>query len=146
MSKTFAVIENETVVNVIIWDGMSSMACGGNQSYIQIAQSGVGSSAPLPGIGWSFKNGKFTPPPAQEPSPDEMAARNIASAQSAYDAATRTINALNEQIEDADYTGTTESSVNAELVAWVAYRVSLRTYIRVGDGSQIPPTPPQLAR
>ncbi|QFH73098.1 hypothetical protein FR762_25420 (plasmid) [Enterobacter sp. E76] len=141
MSKTFAVIENETVVNVIIWDGMSSMACGGNQSYIQIAQSGVGSSAPLPGVGWSYKNGKFTQPPAPEPSPDEMAARNIASAHVAYESATKTINALTEQIEDNDYTGTTEDTIRAELAAWITYRVSLRTYIRVGDGSQILPSP-----
>lgn len=140
MSKTFAVIENEVVVNVILWDGKTAIGFGGNQSHIQIAQSGVGSSAPLPGIGWSYKKGKFTPPPIPEPSPDEISARNLATAQAGYGAATLAITALNEQIEDADYTGTTETAVKFALSEWIAYRVSLRAYIRAGDGSIAPPS------
>ncbi|EPC7128935.1 TPA: hypothetical protein RI347_000866 [Escherichia coli] len=135
MSTTYAVIENGMVVNVIIWDGVTSIGFGGDQLTIQIAQSGVGTSAPIPGIGWSYENGVFTPPPSPPLTPESMAAKNLALAQAAYNVATAKITALNEQIADADYAGTTEDEVNDELTAWTDYRKQLRAYIKTGDGN-----------
>lgn len=139
MNKTYAVIENGMVLNVIVWDGKASMGWGGDQLAIQISQSG--SSAPTPGIGWSYANGVFTPPPPTSPlTPENIADKNLALAQAAYNVATAKITALNEQIEDADYAGTTEAEVNADLIAWTDYRKQLRAYIKTGDGGLNLPT------
>ncbi|MEB1007762.1 hypothetical protein VC862_24590 [Citrobacter braakii] len=139
MSQTYAVIENGMVVNVIIWDGKATMGCGGQQSLIQIPQSGGG---PTPGIGWSYADGVFTPPPSPPLTPESMAAKNLALAQAAYNVATAKITALNEQIADADYAGTTEDEVNDELTAWTDYRKQLRSYIKENDGSKDFPVAP----
>lgn len=88
------------------------------------------------GIGWAYSKGKFTEPPLPAPTPSE----NLAAAQTEYDRATVAINELNEQIEDADYDGTTEEAVNAELNEWTNYRKSLRAYLKAGDGNQPHPT------
>ncbi len=142
MSNTYAVIENGTVVNVIVWDGETAIGFGGNQIAIQIAQSGDGTSAPTPGIGWSYANGVFIPPPEPEQTAEDLAAQNLALAQAAYNVATAKITALNEQIEDSDYAGTTENAVKVELEAWTRYRIALRAYIRGEDGSQPLPASP----
>ncbi|KAJ3619177.1 hypothetical protein Zmor_008747 [Zophobas morio] len=72
--------------------------------------------------------------------PEEQAAENMTTAASEYDRATVNIVALNEQIEDEDYAGTTEEAVKTELAAWTDYRKQLRTYIKAGDGTQrLPP-------
>lgn len=134
MSKTYAVIENGMVINVIVWDGKASMVWGGDHLAIQILQSGTGTSAPTPGIGWSYANGVFTPPPSPPLTPENIAAKNLAQAQAAYNVATSKITALNEQIADADYAGTTEAEVSAALISWTDYRKQLRAYIKTGDG------------
>ena len=142
MSKIYAVIENGMVINVIVWDGKASMGWGGDQLAIQILQSGTGTSAPTPGIGWSYANGVFTPPPSPPLTPENIAAKNLAQAQAAYNVATSKITALNEQIADADYAGTTEAEVNADLIAWTDYRKNLRAYIKENDGSKDLPDAP----
>lgn len=143
MSKTYAVIENGMVVNVIVWDGETSIGFGGNQIAIQIYQSGVGTTTPTPGIGWSYANGVFTPPPEPEQTEENIAAQNLALAQASYNVATVKINSLNEQIEDTDYAGTTEDEVKEGLTAWTRYRTALRAYIKGDDGSQPLPAYPQ---
>lgn len=142
MSQTYAVIENGMVINVIVWDGKASMGWGGNQLAIQILQSGTGTSAPTPGIGWSYENGVFTPPPSPPLTSENISAKNLVLAQAAYNMATAKITALNEQIADADYAGTTEAEVSAALISWTDYRKQLRAYIKVGDGrDSLPPQP-----
>lgn len=123
------------VVNVIVWDGKAAMGWGGDQSLIQITQSWVGTTAPIPGIGWSYADGVFTPPPSPPLTPESIAAKNLALAQTSYNVATAKITALNEQVADGDYAGTTEAEVNAELTAWTDYRKQLRAYIKTGDGN-----------
>lgn len=93
MSTTYAVIENGMVVNVIVWDGKAAMNWGGNQLTIQISQSGVGTSAPIPGIGWSYADGVFTAPDIPEPvkSHDELVAQAEAEKRARIDAATSRI-------------------------------------------------------
>lgn len=74
--------------------------------------------------------------------PEEKAAENMATAASEYDRATVNIVALNEQIEDEDYDGTTEEEVKTELAAWTDYRKQLRAYIKIADGNQPLPSVP----
>ncbi|MGC6745065.1 hypothetical protein ACP0HM_12180 [Escherichia coli] len=143
MSKTYAVIENGTVVNVIVWDGETAIGFGGNQIAIQIAQSGDGTSAPTPGIGWSYANGVFIPPPEPEQTAEDLAAQNPALAQAAYNVAT----AKNHCTERADRRfglrrGQQKNAVKVELEAWTRYRIALRAYIRGEDGSQPLPASP----
>ncbi|HCJ9616492.1 TPA: hypothetical protein NV979_004152 [Escherichia coli] len=64
----------------------------------------------------------------------------MAKAASEYERASVVIVALNEQIEDEDYAGTTEEAVKSELAAWTDYRKQLRAYIKAGDGSQTLPS------
>ncbi|HEP1898758.1 TPA: hypothetical protein VCC33_004628 [Kluyvera cryocrescens] len=59
-----------------------------------------------------------------------------------YERATVTIGALNEQIEDADYAGTSEEAVKESLASWTDYRKQLRAYIKAGDGSKALPVAP----
>ncbi|MGE4775215.1 hypothetical protein [Yersinia enterocolitica] len=66
--------------------------------------------------------------------PEEIAAENMATARTEYDRATANIVALNEQIEDEDYAGTTKDTVKADLSSWTDYRKQLRAYIKAGDG------------
>ena len=93
MSQTYAVIENGMVVNIIIWDGKASIGWGGDQLAIQILQSGTGTSAPTPGIGWSYAEGVFTAPDIPEPvkSRAELVAQAEAEKRARIDAATSRI-------------------------------------------------------
>ena len=126
-------IKNNTVVNVVLWDGESEWSPDNGVAIP--AADGVG-------IGWSYADGVFTAPPAPQPTPEDISAANIAKSKLEYERATASIVALNEQIEDADYAGTTEAEVSAELTAWTDYRKQLRTYIKAGDGSDALPPPP----
>ena len=50
MEKTYAVIQEGKVVNVVIWDGESDWSDSANA--VEITDSA--------GIGWDYANGKFT--------------------------------------------------------------------------------------
>uniref|UniRef100_UPI0030090F37 hypothetical protein n=2 Tax=Enterobacterales TaxID=91347 RepID=UPI0030090F37 len=92
-----------------------------------------------------YANGQFTAPPEPELTPDELAAKNLLTAQAAYENASNKITALNEQIQDDDFDGTTEVTVKAELAAWTNYRKDLRAYIKNADGNQpLPTAPPEV--
>lgn len=96
--------------------------------------------------GWLYDGVNFSQPPLPEQTPAELAAANMATAASEYERATVAIGSLNEQIEDADYDGSTEEAVKAELASWTDYRKQLRAYIKAGDGSQqLPPAPKNIA-
>lgn len=135
MNNTYAVVKNGIVENVILWDGESEWSPDNGVAII--ADSGVG-------IGWSYANGVFTPPPPPPPTPEDIASKNLSTAQSEYNYATKSINALNEQIADSDYNGTTEEAVKDELYAWTEYRKQLRAYINEGDGSKTLPSKPDI--
>lgn len=57
MSTTYAIIENGTVVNVVVADADVA------------AQNGWVLLEGSEGIGWSYANGVFTAPPVVEPTP-----------------------------------------------------------------------------
>lgn len=134
MADLYAVVENRTVVNVIVWDGID-LDFGDDIEAIRI-------SAGAADIGWFYTDGKFTAPPPPELSEEELAQKNMALAQTEYNVATEKITALNEQIEDADYAGTTEDEVRSALTSWTDYRKQLRAYIKANDGSNTLPSSP----
>ena len=60
---TYAIITSEgTVINTVIWDGQSTWQGPSGYQVIEM-QNGAG-------IGWSYVNGEFTPPPEPEPEPE----------------------------------------------------------------------------
>ncbi|EOZ3809777.1 tail fiber assembly protein [Citrobacter youngae] len=84
MSKTYAVIENNTVVNVVLWDGESEWSPDNGVAIP--AADGVG-------IGWSYADGAFTAPDIPEPvkSHDELVAEAEVEKRARIDAATSRI-------------------------------------------------------
>lgn len=133
MDNIYAVVDNNSVINTVIWDGESEWS---PEIGIPILTDGT------VGIGWSYDGKSFTAPPEPAKTPEEQAAENLAVAQAEYDRATANITSLVEQIQDEDYDGTTEAAVKAELAAWTNYRKELRAYLKAADGSQmLPPSP-----
>lgn len=54
--KAYAIIENQSVVNVALWDGASSWTPGENYVVVLIPE---GTNV---GIGWSYIDGQFIDP------------------------------------------------------------------------------------
>ena len=133
MNNIYAVVENGVVINIVVWDGQSE--------WQPVTGEAVSCPAQV-GIGWLYDGSNFSQPPTPEQTPEELASANMAKAASEYERASVAIVALNEQIEDADYDGTTEEEVKAELAAWTDYRKQLRAYIKAGDGSKALPEQP----
>ncbi|MDT3545623.1 hypothetical protein [Cronobacter sakazakii] len=70
-------------------------------------------------------------------------AEAMSSAESEYNRATQKINALNEKMEDGDYSeGETEESIAAIKKTWTDYRIALRAYIKAADGTKELPKAP----
>ncbi|HDS8579970.1 TPA: hypothetical protein QH731_005374 [Klebsiella variicola] len=132
-----ALVVNGTVVNTIICESIE-LAEVLNPGVMAVDIDGLSA-----GIGWSYDGQEFTAPVIVK-TPEEIASENMATARSEYDRATDIITALNEQIEDADYDGTTEDDVNVELAEWTEYRKQLRAYIKAGDGSKELPVSPAI--
>lgn len=146
MDNIYAVVLDGLVINTIVWDGESPIGQGGNQLLVKISSVGGsgGSLVTTPGRGWTYLDGEFSPPPPEEPSPEEISAQSIFTASREYDSATANIQSITEQIEDADYTGTTEGELKAKLSAWTDYRKLLRAYLKAGDGSKELPKMPSV--
>lgn len=123
----YALIKNSVVDNIVIWDGEGDLF-----SAYQVVEL---SEDTIAGPGWTY-DGKLFTAPVTEQTPEEIAMRNLVTANAEYDRATAQIDVLNEQIKDEDWTGTTEATVNAALASWTTYRKALRAYIKAGDGSQ----------
>lgn len=134
MGNVYAVVDKGVVANLVVWDGESEWAPDVGKAVLCGADVG---------IGWLYDGEKFTPPVIVK-TPEELSIENMSVARSQYDRATVSITALNEQIEDADYDGTTEEAVKAGLAAWTDYRKQLRAYIKAGDGSKQLPSAPMM--
>lgn len=142
MDSIYAVIANGVVVNTIVWDGITPL--GDDEQPFAVRIDFDASNGLVPGIGWRYDNGEFSPPPVPEKTPEQIATENIHTAQSQYDIASKKINALQEQIDDEDWTNTSEDELRAELAGWTAYRRALRSYLSTADGSQSLPEQPVL--
>lgn len=132
MNKLYAVVEDGRVTNIVLWDGETEWTP--SSGYAVQCDEGAG-------IGWLYADGKFTAPVIAK-SADEIANENLAMAKSEYERASVKITALNEQISDDDWGGSTENIVRGNLALWVAYRKSLRAYINAADGTQKLPVMP----
>lgn len=128
----YALIKNGIVVNTVVCESdESAHELFHDFTVVNITESAAG-------IGWSYDGENFTASEIVQ-TPEELAAANLAKAQSEYDIASAKIIALNEQIADEDYTDTTEEAVKVELEKWTEYRKQLRAYIKAADFSDIPP-------
>ncbi|NJV96091.1 tail fiber assembly protein [Escherichia coli] len=115
MDMTFAVIENNVVVNMIVWDGVSDYRVGGDQTLIQVPGSGVG--GPAPGIGWHFGNGVFTPPPQPVKTHDEL----VSDAEQERQSRLAHANAVTADWRTDLLLGTVSDEDKAKLVVWMRY-------------------------
>ena len=132
MSKTYAVIENNTVVNAVLWDGESEWSPDNGVAIP--AADGVG-------IGWLYADGTFTAPDIPEPvkSHDELVAEAEAEKRARIDAATSRIVVwqtkllMGRKLTDAE---------SASLNAWIDY-IDAVTAIDTSTAPDINwPTPP----
>lgn len=58
----YAVIRNGIVENVVVWDGLSEWGAPESTEVVSLEQSPAG-------IGWTYTDGTFTPPPQPKPDP-----------------------------------------------------------------------------
>ncbi len=89
MNASYAVIENGMVVNVIVWDGEAEFTVPDNQQLINLSDI-----SEQPGIGWVYSDGRFTAPPTQERSHDELVADAEQKKQSLIDTAMASISLI----------------------------------------------------
>jgi hypothetical protein len=138
IKETYALIQSGMVENVVVWDGEGDIFSDYTTYKIKEGETvGPGFSAEQDSSGnWEFIA------PVVVVSPEEQAAINLQKAQSEYERASSKIAALNEQIADEDYTGTTEDAVKASMTSWTTYRKALRSYIAASDGTQELPEAP----
>ncbi|WP_312584966.1 hypothetical protein [Atlantibacter sp.] len=134
----FALIKNGVVINTVSCESEKLANELFSTELIVVNIDGLSA-----GIGWVYDGALFAPPLIVK-SQEEIAAENMMMAHSEYDRGSATINELNDQIDDEDFTGTTEDAVKSELAAWTEYRKQLRAYIKAGDGGQTLPTTPQM--
>jgi len=130
--STYALIKDGMVVNVVVWDGEGQMFDSFTTYEVkENEQIGPGYSAKKDKKGsWSFT------PPSVVMTDEEIALANISTAQSEYDVATANINALRQIVEDGDYEDSSEEEVKNLINEWTSYRIALRSYLKVADGSK----------
>nr|WP_310616921.1 hypothetical protein [Pantoea cypripedii] len=136
----YALIKNGNVENVVVWDGEGTLF--DDYSICEIKDGeivGPGFSADQDSSG----NWEFTAPVVVV-TPEEQALINLQKAQTEYGRASDKITALNQQIEDEDFTGTTEDAVKSSLSGWTTYRKALRAYNAAADGSAALPAAPDV--
>ena len=95
-----------------------------------VAQSDVA------GIGWTYANGIFTPPPAPEPSAQQQLATFIGTVQAALSSSDDTMKRVQEAISLG-----TNSATSADVVAFVNYRRALRALLSSTTVTTIPAKP-----
>lgn len=112
MNSRYAVIENGTVTNIIMWDGEAVFSAGDNQLFTPVQDNaGIGWS-------WSYDGGVFIPPPEPQKTPEQLVAEAKAEKQTRLDFATTKIVVwqtkllMGRKLTDAE---------SASLNAWVDY-------------------------
>lgn len=129
----YALIKDGVVVNAVVWNGEGDLFSEYETYEIQEGdQVGPGFTAEKDKKGnWIFTA------PVIVLTDAEKAEINLRTAQAEYDLASAQITALNQRIEDEDYSDDyTEEAVAASKAAWTNYRKALRAYISSGDGTK----------
>ncbi|EHO2029267.1 tail fiber assembly protein [Escherichia coli] len=112
MNNVYAVVDNNVVINVIIWDGISEW------------KPETGNLVPLKGeagIGWTYSDGVFTAPPPPERSHNEL----VAEAELQKSALLTVANNAIAPLQDAVDLEMVTDDEQALLLAWKKYRVLL---------------------
>ncbi|EKD0235972.1 tail fiber assembly protein [Escherichia coli] len=112
MNDIYAVVDNNVVINVIIWDGISEW------------KPEAGNLVPLngdAGIGWSYSDGVFTAPPPPERSHNAL----VAEAELQKSALLTVANNAIAPLQDAVDLEMVTDDEQALLLAWKKYRVLL---------------------
>lgn len=119
--NTWALVDTSSgkVINTILWDGEAEIDFGVGIKSIPIE------SGQIVSIGYTYKNGKFTPPPIsdEQKEQNEKSAleNNLSTKKSFMDEATLKINILQDAV-DLDMATDDEK---IQLTAWKKYRVLL---------------------
>lgn len=138
MNNGYALIKDGVVQSVVVWDGEGDLF----KDFTTYAlPDGVIAG---PGYIATEENGSYTfSEPVVVKSPEQIAAENKFTANSEYDRASGKITALQQQIDDEDYSeADAEESVKASKATWTNYRKALRAYISAADGSADLPKAP----
>ena len=138
MNNGYALIKDGLVQNVVVWNGEGDL-------FTEFETYEIPDGVAV-GPGYTVTNkGKehvFTAPVIVK-SPEALAMENMFLANQEYDHASSKITALQQQIDDEDYsTDTTEESVKALKSNWTNYRKSLRAYIAAVVGTADLPKAP----
>lgn len=132
----FALIKNSVVENTILC-GSKKLATEMNPGYEVVNIDGNDAT-----IGWKYDGKEFSAPVVVK-TPEEISASNMAIAQVEYEYISIKITALSEQIQDADWEGSTEVDIKEELSESIEYRKSLRAYLKAADGNSALPVAPK---
>jgi len=139
MNNGYALIKDGLVQNVVVWNGEGDIF---SEFETYEIPDGV---AVGPGY-MVTKKGKdliFTAPVIVK-SPEAMAMENMFLANQEYDRASSKITALQQQIDDEDYSAdVNEETVKAAKSSWTNYRKSLRAYIASSNGVAGLPSAPE---
>ncbi|WP_158781577.1 hypothetical protein [Pantoea sp. BAV 3049] len=155
MMSNYALIKEGFVLNIVVWDGEGDIF----EDYTTVEMSddfpaqigdayinGTLYPKPRDGYDYTFDAEKLewiiTADSAKQQAVDH-AQEQLRTAQSEYDRASSKIDALQDQIEDEDYSETeTEEAVKAAKTTWTTYRKALRAYIAAADGTKTLPVAP----
>ncbi|MBS0893943.1 hypothetical protein JK211_07835 [Tatumella sp. JGM130] len=135
----YALIKDGLVMNTVVWDGEGEIFSEYEQcKIVDGMQVGPGYMAKKDETG----NWVFTAPVIVI-TPEEQAQKNLNTAQSEYARASAQITALNQRIEDEDYSSEhTEAGVAKSKADWTTYRKALRAYIAEASGKDALPKGP----
>ena len=146
--KNYAFIKDGAVGNIAVWNGegdifadfttveiTDTFAAAIGDAYID----GVLYAKPRDGYEYTFSSDSLKWTMTAEGAAAKtaaVAAANLETAQSEYARASEKITALQQQIDDEDYSETdTAETVAAAKATWTAYRKALRAYIAANDGT-----------
>lgn len=131
MNNQYAVVVNDMVTNIVLWDGMAEW------------EPDEGVAVPLAdnaNIGWSYVDGKFSPPPEPEKTHDELIEEAVAKKNSLIFSANEFMNS--KQWPGKAAIGRLKGDELAQYILWLDYLDALEAV----DTSSAPdikwPTPP----
>lgn len=155
MESIYAIIKDGFVINMVVWDGegdvfsdVTPIEITGNfiASIGDAYLNGVLYVKPRDGYEYTFSSDTLEWAITSEGAAAKIAsvtAANLETAQSEYDLSSEKITALQQQIDDEDYSeADTAKKVAVAKATWITYRKALRAYIAADDGTAALPKAP----
>ncbi|ENJ2508540.1 tail fiber assembly protein [Escherichia coli] len=106
--SNYALISEGVVVNIVVWDGGGDLF----PDYQTVNIDGISA-----GIGWSYSDDKFSPPPPPEVSHEELVAQAEMNKQSLLISARSTISIWQTELQ----LGIISDDDKASLISWLSY-------------------------